>query len=54
MRKQRSLAREGMHPNQEMGSFINFGRDFVEVKGEANGDLDDLSSNHLGLTAKAA
>ena len=52
MRKQRSLAREGVHANQEMGTLRNFERDFV-------GDLDDdimhdLSHSYLGSTAKAA
>ncbi|KAJ1409179.1 hypothetical protein SESBI_22903 [Sesbania bispinosa] len=56
MRRQRSLAREAFHANQEMGSQINyFGSDFVEVKG---GDLDDilhdLLHGYLPLTARAA
>ncbi|OIW08583.1 hypothetical protein TanjilG_03259 [Lupinus angustifolius] len=45
MRKQRSLAREGVHANQE----------FIEIKG---GDLDDILNDlylgQLDFTAKAA
>ncbi|XP_027344138.1 uncharacterized protein LOC113856504 [Abrus precatorius] len=52
MRKQRSLARERVHANQEMGSQINVGRDFLEVKGEI--DLYDLCHTRSGLTARAA
>lgn len=54
-----SLAREEgnniHHAIQEMGTQINFGRDFVEVKGEKDiGDLHDPSHSHLPLTARAA
>ncbi|KAE9587945.1 hypothetical protein Lal_00002788 [Lupinus albus] len=45
MRMQTSLATEGVQPNQEIS-------DFFEVKGETN--IEDLSNNQLGFTAKAA
>ncbi|CAL0304096.1 unnamed protein product [Lupinus luteus] len=50
MRKQRSLAREGVHANQEfIGTQTNF---VVEIKG---GDLDDILNDlSLDFTAKAA
>ncbi|XP_061354970.1 uncharacterized protein LOC133299514 [Gastrolobium bilobum] len=56
MRRQRSLFIEGIHhANQEMGSQINFVRDFLVVKGEDLDDiLHDLFQINMGLTARAA
>lgn len=47
LRRQRSLATHSLNANQEMGSLTNF----VEIKLEEHGDLDDLFQS---LTAKAA
>ncbi|KAF1885434.1 hypothetical protein Lal_00029323 [Lupinus albus] len=56
MKKQRSLARKGVHANQEfIATQINF---ILEINVDEDGDLDgifnDLFLSHLDLTAKAA
>ncbi|PIA54072.1 hypothetical protein AQUCO_00900564v1 [Aquilegia coerulea] len=57
MKRHRSQAREGFVANRNMGIERNYvRRDLMkEIKeGEISGDLDNLSCNYVGCTAKAA